>query len=226
MATRNSRRSRVRVREPRPARVPLEQVAEAVATPVIPETVEEVIGRPFPGIPEPAPADVTAVVGQLKEAIGLVPARWRPNQEQVNALLAQLGAADEGMANTMRAMAEESVSTAFGSMLPLIPVAVIPLVKHIFTKLLKPRVGVLGAPGRMDPARPASTFRTESGKTGGEKAVRGAVRPQGAAMQAARSKGFSGAGFTSNAAARMNELLAVGARRSQNISGQQGRGGL
>ena len=218
-------RPTVGVREPRRG-VP-DPLAAAIEKPPpsVPEKVEDIIGKPFPGVPDPAPAMVAPVMEQLQAAVAEVPEKWRPSEEQVRDLLAKLGAKNEGRGNTVRAMAEEAVTGAFeesaGFPGELLPVAVIPLIKHIFQKVFAARPGVIGKAGPADPARAGSTFRTESGRTGGEKAVRG----PGAAMRAVRTKGGFG-GMSINAAARMRELMAIPARRRQNISGRQHRGGL
>ncbi len=160
------------------------------------------------GIPFPAPPGVESIATVLDQRISEIPARWVPTPDQLAALLARMGMA----ANTQRpaviaGVAETQIAQEFGSLSlkDLIPVAAIPLVKQLL-KRVKVRPGVLGKPGRMDPVRPASTFRTSPGRTAP------AFQPQTSGrglpprpVQPAQTKGFGG-GHTRNMTAFMEFL--------------------
>lgn len=116
---------------------------------------------------------------------------------------------------------------ALGTVLALAAASTVPLVRAGVSQLrssMRIRPGVLGPAGRMDPVRPASTFRTGEGPTPrqvrpgvGQRLRRGGRTP-------ATSRGSGG--MHVDARNLLQGMIRVRVRRSQNISGRQSRGGL
>lgn len=174
-------------------------------------------GRPeVAGIPFPQEEGIAEVVKVLVEAISQVPARWRPTDSQLAEITAKLGMAKQASrADVITASAEAEAVSAFSvtsgvGLDKVWPVAVIPLLKHLAKARAGARAGVVGRPGRMDPPRATSTFRTGFQKPGIAMPRPGA---RGPSMLPQFRPPVSFPAMSINMAARMKQLMSLSPRR-------------
>lgn len=173
-----------------------------------PKLLQGTVATPFPlpvhlsdliGIPFPEPIGILEVMRVMNEAIEQIPASFSVPVEAVGSITAALGlevGADK--ADVVGAAAEMEASEFFSQRgLPeLLPVLVVPILERLF-RILAPRAGVIGTPGRMDPVRPASTFRTSPHRFGeafktGQRKPEPVKQPQVQRFQPAPARGRGG----------------------------------
>lgn len=146
----------VGVREPRRPAPRALQAAAAKPVPVAERPLPDVVGTPFPGVPEPIPAAMRPIFDTMMGAIEQIPKTWTPKNEQLGEIHRRLGQQTEGRTNTVMAMAEDATADAWSRIVPgmeTLPITLIPLIKWIFRKRTPQiRAGVLGRAGPQDPA--------------------------------------------------------------------------
>ncbi len=230
-------RRTVAVRQPRAAPVPAAVETRALPQPAPTGLLEDLVGVPFP-----PPEGLKDVTESIRDGIGQVPARWAPTQEQLATLFARMGITlPITRADTITGVAEAAVADKIGNMvaegrefaagrglnfLDAVPAAAIPLLKLLGKRRPGAPRRVMGQPGRMDPARPPSTFRTGQGRHRTAPAfhpLTGGPRPPG------RRGGFGG--MHVNMSDWIKRLTVTNPRQmisgpAQNIAGRQSRGGL
>ncbi len=162
----------------------------------------------LPGLPFPNPPGIDDVVRTIVQGIGQVPDRWRPSDAQLAEMTAKLGMSKgAARADVITAAAEVEAVSAFSvtagiGLEDLWPVALIPLLKRLTKAKASARAGVVGRPGRMDPLRDPSTFKTGSEPHTNVRGLRPAPPPR--TKRFSRRGGFGG--LAVNMAARMRAL--------------------
>ena len=205
-------RPTVGVREPRRAGGGVKAAAAALKEPVGETAVDDVVGTPFPGVPD-EPAIVRPLFEMIRAGVaGFVPP---PGISRVN-LENVVGQPLDSAANAVRAVAEEATSSTFRevmrgrgrSIYDTAPVAAIPLLRHLFKRRARVRPGVLGTRG---PADPPSSYKPQRGSAGarfGEQGTASTRSPRNPAAGGARPTRVGGfGGMHVNVTQRMRELV-------------------
>lgn len=230
-------RQTVGVREPRLKPLADRMVASLALPLPMPVWKGDVVGIPLPepALPKPRPAPrptggqaVRQIMDEARAAVA-APERAKFTAQDF-AFLAKRqiapmaeGLSDEDKARTLHTqMAEEAAAEALFPAIEadllgfweivqspgVLGVLGIPLVMRVLRLVSTMRPGLLGAPGRMDPARQPSQFKTSDAPRIQD--ARGKFHGRGVAPA---PKGFAGTGAFFNAAERMRVMVSVSRRR-------------